>query len=594
MSFLPVYTFYIFLQDLQKKNVRVYLDIKSKNVYNVEMEFLKEKRSLKKTKNTNIWQTDCSISKTVLDSFFFHIKVDYCTKVFSKQVFASFSDYSKSPYIFVGLTTNGTSFEIDALCDFAVDIINDGKFSLRNALLQMEAMANQQNTEIKVTESIKHNNGNVLCIDKFLLNKNQKSVSESVLNKMEISAKSLMVFCYFLFVIKAENMNLEDLSALLDTCKPNLIVDACKCTNKNEIPQNCIEPILTIVKNICKLAYRTESSALFVIDVVHKLANIGFLSKLIDESQHSNGKFPLYLPTKQFKWKDMLHILYTENPPLLKKIVEKLQRKMLIEFLLVLYQKGIKNNDTVHYFELILDCRNCAAVGRFGESQELHHVLSIWESTAKVHVIRSKKFVTECEQAILKSISDVSNVKRDNLDLLFKVLVDNILFLSQTMQCNLIENLSELKTTETSKYFELLIQLLNSDKIPVSGEEHFRLIEQWFSRSGLHMKPESKNERNSSKRVSQAYLRLSQVLQTKYVREHKNINGFLENAVFDVIKKFKFKAFATVLHEDVNPDVRDIFVVHIRKLLHDRCFESDANAIILDICENDILNVTKR
>lgn len=266
---------------------------------------------------------------------------------------------------------------------------------------------------------------------------------------------------------------------------------------------------------------------------------------------------------------------------------------MLIEFLLVLYEKGIKNNDTVHFFEHILDCRNCEAVGRFEQRQGLHHVLSIWESTAEVIFLRSNKFVKECEQAILKSISDVSNVNRDNLDLLFKVLVDNILFLSQTLQCNLIENLSELKTTETAKYFELLIQLLNSDKISV-GEEHFHLIKQWFSRSGLHMKPESKNERNSSKLVSQAYLRLSQVLQTKYVRDHKNVNGVLENAVFDVIKEFKFKAFAKVLHGDVNPDVRDIFVVHIRKLLQDRCFESDAYAIILDICENDILNVTKR
>ncbi|CAG2210332.1 unnamed protein product [Mytilus edulis] len=581
-------------QDLQRKNVRVYLDIKSKNVYSVEMEFPNKKRSLLKNKDTctNIWQIDCSVSKNVHDSFIFHIEVSYnnnrlFTPFFRKQLFASFSDYSKSPYIFVGLTTSGKSLEIDAMCDFSVDIINDATFNLRNALLQMEAMANQQNADIQ-TQSIQHNHdnsGSVLCIDKFLSNKNEKSLGESVLKKMEISAKSLMAFCYFLFVIKAENMNLKDLSAILDTRKANVIVDACKRTKKDEIPQNCIVPILTIVKNICKLANRTESSALFVIDVVHKLANLRFLSKLIDEYQ------PLYLPTKQFKWEDMLHRMYAENLPLLIKIVQNLQREMLIEFLLVLYQKGIKNNDNIHYFEHILDCRNCAAVGRFGQSQELHHVLSIWESTAKVHVIRSKKFVTECEQAILKSISDVSNVKRDNLDLLFKVLVDNILFLSQTMQCNLIENLSELKTTETAKYFELLIQLLNSDKIPVSGEEHFHLIEQWFRRSGLHRKPESKNERNSSKLVSQAYLRLSQVLQTKYVRKHKNINGFLENAVFDVIKEFKFKAFAKVLHEDVNPDVRDIFVVHIRKLLQDRCFESDANAIILDICENDILNI---
>lgn len=311
------------LQDLQKKNVRVYLDIKSKNVDSVEMEFLNEKRILLKNKDTNIWQIDCSVSKSAHDSFFFHIKVSYFPKpfthYFTKQLFASFSDFSKSPYIFVGLTTSGKSLEIDAICDFSIDIINDATFNLRNALLQMEAMANSQNADIQTTESIKHNSGNVLCIDKFLSNKNQKSLGESVLKKMKISEKSLMAFCYFLFVIKAENMNLEDLSAILDTSKVNLIVDACKCTNKDEIPQNCIEPILTIVKNICKLAYRTESSTLFEIDVVHKLANREFLSKLIDEYQHSNGKFPLYLQTERFKWKDMLHGMYADNPFLLKK-----------------------------------------------------------------------------------------------------------------------------------------------------------------------------------------------------------------------------------------------------------------------------------
>lgn len=595
MAFLRVNTLiYFFFQDLQKKHVRVYLDIKKDNICEVAMIFESETRLLLNNNDTNVWQTDCSVSKIVHDSFFFQIKVTY-KKYITRVVSASFSDFSKSEYVFVGLNTSGKSIEIDALCDFSVDIIKYiAPFNLRTALLQMEAMVNQQNIEVKVTGNRPHDHGIVLHMDNTPLNVIKKSLAQNVIKKIGISAQNAMAFCYFLSVINTEKINCtKDWSAILNTCTAILIVDACKCTKKDEIPPNCIKPILSIVKRVCKLAYKKDSSALFVIDVVYKLATRSYLTELIDECQDTTRHYPLYLPKDKFDCKNVLLRMYEDHPDLLKPIVRNLDREIIMEFLLLLYQNGIKNNETVFFCEFILDCRNCEAVERFGQSQGLQQVLAIWESIAKPHFSRSEKFVKECEKAILKSISNISNLKMDNLELLLKVLADDRLFLCQTLQCNLLENLSGLKTSESSKYFELLIQLLNIDKLSLSGDESYHFITQWF-RSGIQMMSGLKNENNGSIFISQTYLRLSKILQTKYVKKHKDINEHLENSVLAVLKEFKFKAFAKVLHDDVKSDVRDIFVAHIRKLLQDRCFGNNANSIILDICEKDILNVTKR
>lgn len=576
--------------------MRVYLDSNTKHVSEVAMIFPSEIRLLLNDKDTNVWQTDCSVPKNVHDLFFFQIKVTF-KKMFrrTKIVVASFTDYSKSRYVFVGLNTNEKSIEIDALCDFFVDIIkNVAQLNLRTALLQMEAMANQQKTEIKATENSPHDHGIVFQVDNTLLNVTKKSLAQNVINKIGISAQNAIAICYFLSVIKAEKINCtKDWSAILNDRNALLIVDACKCIKKDEIPPNCIAPILTIVKRVCKLAYEKESSALFVIDVVYKLATRSFLTELIDECQDTSRHYPLYLPTDKFDCKTILLRMYKDHPDLVKPIVHNLDRKMIMQFLLLLYQNGIKNNETVYFIEFILDCRNIEAVERFGQSQGLQHVLAIWDSIAKPHFSRSEKFVKKCEKAILKSISNISNLKMNNLELLLKVLADDRLFLSQTLQCNLLENLSGLRISETANYFELLTQLLDIDKLSVSGDESYHLIEQWF-RSGIQMKSGFKNENKGSIFISQTYLRLSKIRQTKYVKKHKDINEHLENSVLAVVKEFKFEAFAKVLHEDIQPDVRDIFVTHIRKLLQDRCFGNNANSIILDICEKDILNVAKR
>lgn len=584
-----------FLQDCRKKNVRLYLDVKVQNVKKVVLVLQESSYDLTNTQGTKVWQVECSVPKKY-DIFAFSIEVTYkATQYYllnllteTKTAKASFYDRSKSQCVFIaiGLGTKVKLLETKILCDMSVDIINNTAFyNLRSGLLQLKAMTNEQEVEVKHSHRDSH--GFVVEMNKTFQICSLKTVKK-VIKKLKISSKTLVAFCYFLFKVKA-NVVLSNYSLILDNKTAIMTVDACKCASKDEIPTECIEPITNIVKLICTNVFKGIVSALLVIDVVYKFANKDILSRLIDDCQDNKGLFPLYRPTDRFDWIGLLLTMYQQNIELLTTIVKKLDRKMLLELLLTLYENGLKETNAVHEFENHLDCLSWMDMKCFGQRKDLHSILSTWKSIGKCHFKRSKKLISETESAILSSVS--IDVKSEEFELLLNFISDDNLFGGLTLQTNLIEVLSTSKTAETTNSIDLLIKLLNSEKITASGSEIFLSITRWF-RNGLQI---SEKYKSDYKTIKQTYLRLRNVLRTNYIRGHDDVNNLLKKEVFNVIVQFNSSAIAKVLHEvDDISDVRDIYVAHVRQMVQEGCFGNDVRTFMFDICETNLLKVENR
>lgn len=549
------------------------------------------------TTGTQVWQFDCAVPKQHYEKFEFSIEVTYYVRSFllmidRKKAKASFLDSSKSQYIFIGFATDGKPIEKEAVCDMYVDMIkNIASFNLRSALLQMKAMINQQEVHVKYEgKDSKHSHGVAFDMDKTIQICRPQILVKDVIKRIDISSKTLMAFCYFLFVIKADK---KDLPPIFENHTAELIVEACKCATKREIPHDFIEPIITIVEKICRIVFRDMLSALLVIDVVNDLANTDFLSKLIDDCEDIEERFPLYKPTERFDWKDLLLKMYKSNIELLQKVVKKLGRTMLLELLIFLFENGIMKNNVIQDFENHLDCLNCKDIKIFGLKNELPKVLSLWESIAKCHIQRSKKFIYETENAIISSVSTI--VENQEFELILKVIADDNLFEGASLQNKLVEVLSRSKTAETPNSIKQLIKLLNHEKLKASGIEIYNSITVWF-RNGLLIKHLSEKNKCNYKIIDEAYSWLSEVLQTNYVMKHDKVKCSLKNELFQVIVQFKSEAIAKVLHEvdKLSDVVRDIFVGHVRQMLKEDYFGDDVNTFLFDICENDVLNVENR
>ncbi|CAC5402559.1 unnamed protein product [Mytilus coruscus] len=512
-----------------------------------------------------------------------------------KYIPSSF-DVSGSQYVFIGLTNDVKTFGTDGVCEFVIDIINNVSTSnLPDALLQIETMANQH--QVKVIHKDKNKKvGYGMVFDKngTLQKCNHNSLIESVTKRINKYTGNLMAFSYFLFVVLSKKQILSDAHkslTMLDISTAKSTIDSCRYIKKEDIPPGYIEPIVSILKSICTIVHVKSSSVLLVIDIVYGFASTDVLMKIIDECKNQYGGFPLYVQTDIFQWKNLLLRMNKENNALLSRIVKQLDREMLVELLLSFILTN--NNEAVKQFEHVLNSRNCEAVTRYGQTKELHNVLSTWESTAIFNFQPSKKFINETERAILSCISKESVVSKNEFKLLLKVLSDDNLFLATKLQSDLIENLSRSKTAYSANSLELLIAMLNHENLTASEIEISQFILLWF-RSGLELKQVQKCEKDDSRIISRTYLRLRDIMQTKYVREQDDVMCLLEHSVFEFIKQFKFKAVAKVLHEVDDSDVQGILVAHITKLLRKGCFGHDVNAIIQDFCENDVLNVTKR
>ncbi|CAG2210251.1 unnamed protein product [Mytilus edulis] len=229
---------------------------------------------------------------------------------------------------------------------------------------------------------------------------------KALTNKQEVQVNHCCKNSHgFVFeMVKAEVVLRND-SNILDNKTANMTMDACKCASKKDIPTEFIEPIITIVKLICRIIFKDIFSALLVIDLVYEFANNDILSKIIDDCQDNKALFPLYWPTDWFDWKALLLKMYRNNIKLLTTIVKKLDRKMLLELLLTLYENGIKKNNVVQDFENHLDCLSWMDMKCFGQRKDLRSILSTWKSIAKCHFQRTKKFISETESAILSSVS---------------------------------------------------------------------------------------------------------------------------------------------------------------------------------------------
>lgn len=579
----------------------LHLDLKDKYyIQQLVISYGNSTCQLKNVGSTNVWKIDISIPKQLHEKFMFSIEVtyyvpkSYLKAAYVKTIRSLFLDQSGSQHVFIGMTNDIKTYGTDGLCEFVVDIINNvAQVSLRDALSQIEAMANQQNVEVRNKDNNKKcDHGIVFDKDETLKKCNFKSLIERLKERINKFSRNLMAFCYFLFVVISGEKSLSDKSlTILDMPTAKSIIDSCRYIKKEEIPQRHIEPIVSIVKLICTIVYGSSSSVLLVIDKVYGFASTQVLMKMIDECQYPKGRLPLYVRTDSFQWKNLLLKMNEENSNILPKVVNQLNRKMLIELLEFFCLK--KNNDAVKQFEHVLNSRNCDAVIGFGNSKELHNILSTWESTAIFNFQPSEKFINETEKAIISCISKEFEVSKNDFKLILKVLSDDKLFSAMILQINLIENLSRSKTADSANSLELLIAILNHENLTASGTKINCFILHWFS-SGLELKQVQKCEKGGSKIISRTYLRLRDIMQTKYVREQDGVICLLEKSVFEFIKQFKFKSVAKVLHEADDSDVQDILVAHITKLLQEGCFGHDVNAIMQDFCENDVLNATKR
>lgn len=595
LEFLQILGFllYLWFLQLQNKRFRVYIPSgrQSISVTRVNLIYKQQTYTMSNIKQTDLWEVNINLYSSGY-RFEFSIEVYYSQTIIlgivkQKHIISDiYYEFSFNNYICLALQLSTTQIGyLDRLRECLCHIVNIvSTENVIEGLQQLDALTKR--TDLPKDRAI--------FIDRWLISLDG---AKFLFHDIVVNEKNVVACCYLLNLILNE-LHVLSREVIMDSRKALQILRSCRKTSIENVPSTYIKRVGYTMQYLCKSVFKEEASLLILLEYSHELLVSEVFLELIESFlDRRRSVLPLYLPTKQFDFTDLLVRLYSfalaneGTVRLIERIFRHLPYPQHVAFVTEMRQYE-KKEDLMNTIMESLSYKPGVQMMTYGREGNLESLLGTWNGFIELCPNSSKSLNEFGERAILTwmTVAD-KTISVNAVNDLFQLVRKTDIFTTTSQQLTLFNSLSHNKNHDL---LNMAIDLLNLKKYcNLEKQKMGDIISVLF----VHLLQDCRDRASANEKdaILTSYQYFDQITSSAYVKQHEDIHKKLEEIIVKYIQNHEVKTMIEIIPEiEYSAKWVEIYVAHITSFIIESYPGRRFDEIIKDICGTSKLTVSSR